>query len=535
MASTAIDFSAGLPTAGAIKKAGHSGVFLYCSPPREAWMRGKQPSKGYVATLHANGIGTSFVYQYRSGGSLAAGDAGRGFAGGVSDALEARNYLKKIGLDGYPVFFAVDWDITLGEWNSRVVEYFKGAASVLGKQRVGIYGHSKVIHWAMQDKVVAEVAPGRVLGWQTRSWSFDEHRRPVKAKGYAVAYQGIHNITGPEGIKIDVNELWHDNWGQKPVGVSPPTTGGSDNNMVSIQPKHGRRGDPVWLPEVLKAFGVKVKEMPGWKSWGHGDFGAIEGVIVHHTAGAGTPASYIARNPGVGGGLSSQIHLARDGVATLCGAGIAYHAGDGVMWNGKAGNAQTADGKWGAVGNVLMIGIEAVNMGDGSQVWPEVQMDAYHRIVAAIVWYLGLPIKSVQGHKEYARPVGRKIDPNFNMDTFRANVKKYVDNPPFSGGSDSTGGLFMSLPIERQKDLASKIDRIHHELTHRFQTRYVNPDTGKQAGFRDTSIGYILENNNKLEVFLEQGLPQLMELLDWQADRIDAMQKALAEHAEEGK
>lgn len=93
----------------------------------------------------------------------------------------------------------------------------------------------------------------------------------------------------------------------------------------------------------------------------------------------------------------------------------------------------------------------------------------------------------------------------------------------------------MSLPIERQKDLASKIDRIHHELTHRFQTRYVNPDTGKKSGFRDTSIGYILENNNKLEVFLEQALPELMELLDWQADRIDAMQQALAEANREDK
>lgn len=533
--ATAIDFSAGLPSAAAIKRAGHSGVFLYCSPPREAWMRGKQPSRGYVESLRANGIDTAFVWQYRKGGSLSAGDAGRGFSGGVADAVSARDYLKKIGLDNRPVFFAVDWDITLGEWNSRVIDYFKGAASVLGKQRVGIYGHSKVIHWAMQDKVVAEVAPGRVLGWQTRSWSFDELRRPVKAKGYAVAYQGVHNVTGPEGVKVDVNELWHGNWGQKPVGGSPPKSEGSDNTMVSIQPQHGRRGDPVWLPEVLRAFGVQVKEMSGWKDWGHGDFGAIEGVIVHHTAGATTPASYIARNPGVGGGLSSQIHLGRDGVATLCGAGIAYHAGDGVMWNGKAGNAQTANGKWGAVGNVLMIGIEAVNAGDGSQVWPEVQMDAYHRIVAAIVWYLGLPLQSVQGHKEYARPVGRKIDPNFNMDTFRANVKKYVDNPPFAGGSDSTGGLFMSLPIERQKDLASKIDRIHHELTHKFQTRYINPETGKKSGFRDTSIGYILENNNKLEVFLEQALPQLMELLDWQADRIDAMQKALAEANREDK
>ena len=90
----------------------------------------------------------------------------------------------------------------------------------------------------------------------------------------------------------------------------------------------------------------------------------------------------------------------------------------------------------------------------------------------------------------------------------------------------------MSLSAERQKDLASKIDRIDHELTHRFQTRYVNPETGKRAGFRDTSIGYILENNNKMEVMLEQAIPALMELAQWQAERIDAMQKAIAELAE---
>jgi len=491
-------------------------------------MRGKRPSKSYLDSLDAAGIQYAFVWQYRGGGSMAAGDAGRGRVGGIEDARAADKYLQSVGRANWPVFFAVDWDITLDEWHTRVADYFKGANNIIGRDRVGIYGHSKVIHWAMQDGLVAEVERGRVLGWQTRSWSFDELGRPVKATGYAVAFQGIHNVKGPEGIDIDVNDLWHEYWGQRPVKSS---SGGS-KPVVNIKPQHGRKGDPVWLPEVLKAFGVKVKELPGWKDWGHGDFGAIEGVLVHHTAGANTSAEYIAHNPGVGGGLSSQIHLARSGEVTLCGAGIAYHAGDGVMANGKAGSAQTADGKWGSVGNVLMIGIEAVNMGDGTQVWPDVQMDAYHRVVAAIVWYLGLPISSVQGHKEYARPKGRKIDPNFDMATFRTNVKKYVDNPPFAGGSDSTGGIFMSLSAERQKDLASKIDRIDHELTHRFQTRYVNPETGKRAGFRDTSIGYILENNNKMEVMLEQAIPALMELAQWQAERIDAMQKAIAELAE---
>lgn len=61
------------------------------------------------------------------------------------------------------------------------------------------------------------------------------------------------------------------------------------------------------------------------------------------------------------------------------------------------------------------------------------------------------------------------------------------------------GGLFMSLSHERQEDLARKIDRIHHELTHEFQSRYVDPKTGKRSEFRDTLVGYMLENDAKDE------------------------------------
>ena len=61
------------------------------------------------------------------------------------------------------------------------------------------------------------------------------------------------------------------------------------------------------------------------------------------------------------------------------------------------------------------------------------------------------------------------------------------------------GGLFMSLSHERQVDLAKKIDRIHHELTHEFQSRYVDPKTGKRSEFRDTLVGYMLENDAKDE------------------------------------
>lgn len=202
-----------------------------------------------------------------------------------------------------------------------------------------------------------------------------------------------------------------------------------------MKPNHGRRGDPIWLPEVLRAFGVTVKELPGWKNWGVGDFDDIQGVACHHTAGANTSAQFIARNPMLGNQLSSQIHLGRDGVATMCGAGIAWHFGEAEKPSFPAvlrGYVQRkSNGAWRSYtsANARMISIEAVNAGDGSQPWPQVQMDAYARICAAICWYLGLPVSRVLGHKE---GTARKIDPNFDMGKFRAQVQKYVDHPPFT-------------------------------------------------------------------------------------------------------
>lgn len=207
-----LDFSAGPPTAQALAADGVDGVMLYVSPPREPWMTGKSPSRDYLDSLDDAGIKYGFVWQFRRGGSIDAGDAGRGYDGGYADAAEALAKLNELQCSAFPAYFAVDWDITLAEWNTRVVHYFRGAVAKLGLNRVGIYGHSRVIHWAMEDKVVAEVAPGRVLGWQTRSWS-----NGVVARDYATLYQHTHNVPGPGGVQVDINEVFHDHWGWRGV------------------------------------------------------------------------------------------------------------------------------------------------------------------------------------------------------------------------------------------------------------------------------------------------------------------------------
>jgi hypothetical protein len=180
----------------------------------------------------------------------------------------------------------------------------------------------------------------------------------------------------------------------------------------------------TWLPEVLEAAGLKVAEQPGWRTRGHGDVGTIKGVMCHHTAGpknGNMPSLGIVTNgrPDLAGPLA-QLCLGRDGTWFVVAAGRASHAGAG-NWQGVT------------TGNSSFIGIEAENTGlENDNPWPDVQMDAYKRGVAAILKHIGAQAKMAAGHLEYALPVGRKSDPSFSvgnrqqriqaMDQFRVDV-----------------------------------------------------------------------------------------------------------------
>lgn len=170
----------------------------------------------------------------------------------------------------------------------------------------------------------------------------------------------------------------------------------------------------TWLPDVLEAAGLKVAEQPGWLDRGVGDVGPIKGVICHHTGGGAKgnmPSLGVITNgrPGLRGPLA-QLGLGRDGAYYIVAAGRAQHAGAG-LWGGVS------------TGNSSFIGIEAENTGLTSDPWPDVQMDAYRRGVAAILRKIGANESMCCGHKEYALPKGRKPDPLFDMDVFRTGVK----------------------------------------------------------------------------------------------------------------
>lgn len=169
----------------------------------------------------------------------------------------------------------------------------------------------------------------------------------------------------------------------------------------------------VWLAPVLRAAGLSVIEEDGWGSRGHGDMGAIQGVLCHHTAGplhgdAPSLPTVVNGRPDLAGPLS-QLFLARSGVWHIVAAGKAWHAGAGA-WQGVTD------------GNAHFVGIEAENTGLANDPWPAEQLDSYSRGVAAILAHIGAAPIMCAGHKEYALPAGRKTDPSFDMTAFRSSV-----------------------------------------------------------------------------------------------------------------
>lgn len=183
---------------------------------------------------------------------------------------------------------------------------------------------------------------------------------------------------------------------------------------------------PATLPQTLREHGLKVVEVPGWKTRGRpastGGFDPV-GVLCHHTA-TSTSSSVAAvlrlLVDGRGGvdplpGPLCQLGLGRDGTVYMIAAGRANHAG-----------VAKASGTVGAGdGNELYIGIEAFNNGVGEQ-WQDVQYQAYILLCAVLSKEITHnSFHTVSGHKETS--ITGKIDPTFDMANFRTQVHKKMD------------------------------------------------------------------------------------------------------------
>lgn len=196
------------------------------------------------------------------------------------------------------------------------------------------------------------------------------------------------------------------------------------------------------LAAYLRKQGLTVVETPGWKARGADLPAKPDTVVCHHTA---TPNAAKGDLPTLRllihgrsdlPGPLCQIALARSGVVHLVAAGKANHAGKGE-WRGQTQSART-------------IGIEAEHPG-GRDPWPAVQYSAYVRLCAALCRYLEVDPNRVCGHREWALPRGRKSDPNFDLDAFRAAVRAQLSPQPTPNEEDP-------LTPEDKKWLVTQLD-----------------------------------------------------------------------------
>jgi hypothetical protein len=189
----------------------------------------------------------------------------------------------------------------------------------------------------------------------------------------------------------------------------------------------------TWLPDVLLQAGLKVALVDGWENRGFGNLDPVLGVICHHTGTSNPKHLNFPTKRGLTKGVWQkkkdgtkffldgplcQLALGLDGTYYVVAAGRANHAGPGEWKKLKSGNAN-------------FIGIEAENDGTAAAFpWPEVQMDAYRRGVAAILRQIGRSADYCCGHREWAPK--RKDDPLFDMHTFRLGVAAILDGtaPP---------------------------------------------------------------------------------------------------------
>lgn len=166
----------------------------------------------------------------------------------------------------------------------------------------------------------------------------------------------------------------------------------------------------TWLADTLRADGLHVIELADWKTRSRKGGITPEGVVCHNTAtGPNVPDSNVRALLRDGRsdlpGPLAQLGLERPGTWVVVAAGRCNHNGYGQWGNDS-------------------IGVEAYNDGRGEP-WPEPQLDAYARGVAAICRRMGWGPERVKGHKE--TDPDRKIDPTFDMDLFRSRVFREDD------------------------------------------------------------------------------------------------------------
>jgi hypothetical protein len=152
-----VDYSSARPSPASLRAAGYTFVVRYLSDYAQ-----KNISIGEANALEAAGI--DVVANWEDDGHQEILD---GWGGGVHAAQVAAEQAAAAGMPGNrPIYFSVDFDAQPYQ-QAAVDAFFDGAASVIGRARVGAYGSYGVISRLFDA--------GKInWGWQTYAWSYGQ-------------------------------------------------------------------------------------------------------------------------------------------------------------------------------------------------------------------------------------------------------------------------------------------------------------------------------------------------------------------------
>ncbi|AJT67453.1 hypothetical protein T261_5837 [Streptomyces lydicus] len=201
------------------------------------------------------------------------------------------------------------------------------------------------------------------------------------------------------------------------------------------------------LVKALRSEGVTIKEHPGWRSHnraGHGPWGPVHGVVIHHTVTSGTDASVAMCWDGYDDLPGPLCHgvVDKTGTVHLVGNGRTNHAGTGdddvlrAVITEDYDESPPRPNENNTDGNARFYGFECINRGDGKDPWPAEQLEAIERIAAAICRAHGWTAKSVIGHKEWTNT---KVDPRgFAITDLRTRIAHRLCTKPAAKSDTKT-------------------------------------------------------------------------------------------------
>jgi hypothetical protein len=177
---------------------------------------------------------------------------------------------------------------------------------------------------------------------------------------------------------------------------------------------------------LMVARGLRVQYASGWESRSNGySFNPTVGFVDHHTAATSDIDNVLINGRSDLPGPLCNWALHKDGSWVLIAAGGANHAGQSQP------GAPTNSTGWGceATGPIPLDGY-------GPSAFPN--YDEYVTGMACILEAESWAASKIWGHKESCSPSGRKIDPSFDMNSFRSSI----------GAGGTTGGDWFDMATE---------------------------------------------------------------------------------------